>query len=255
MRAANLVVVAITLAFASSARGEVVQEQGIRASVAAAIKPNRLPRRGVAPIAVSLSTHVYSVGESRPPQLRKIVVAINSHAFLREGVQPRCGISRISPATSRVALKVCRPALVGQGQFSADVRIPSQTPFPSRGRLLAFNGMYRGSPAILAHIYGTKPFPTSFVLPFTIRRRGAGTYGTILSASLPSVTGEAGFVNGISLTLNGSSPGGQGPGYVTAGCPAPQGFSSVVFPLARCDLFFAGGLQLRSVLNSTCRPL
>jgi hypothetical protein len=56
--------------------------------------------------------------------------------------------------------------LVGTGTFATKILLPQQAPFPAGGKLYAFNGRYRGHPAILAHVFGTEPVPTSFTLPF-----------------------------------------------------------------------------------------
>ena len=143
--------------------------------------------------------------------------------------------------------------MIGEGHFSADVRLPEQSPFPSQGKLLAFNARYQGAPAIFAHIYGTEPAPTSYVLPFLITHT-RGTYGTVLEAQLPRVTGEWGFVTGISMALDRTfSYHGKPRSYLSAGCPAPAGFTGASFPLARTTFAFAGGLRLTSVLNRSCR--
>jgi len=135
--------------------------------------------------------------------------------------------------------------MVGTGYFSANVLLPEQSPFPSRGKILAFNGEVLGHPVIFAHIYGTKPVPTSYVLPFSVSRKGKGAYGTALEASLPQVTGEWGYVTGISLSLQ--------PKVLSAGCPAPKGASRAAFPLARTTFAFEGGLALSSTLNRSCK--
>ncbi|HUC07455.1 MAG TPA: hypothetical protein VMR96_05140, partial [Solirubrobacterales bacterium] len=128
-----------------------------------------------------------------------------------------------------------------------------QSPFPSLGKVLAFNGRFKGKPAIFAHIYGTTPVPTSYVLPFSISE-AKGTFGTTLSASLPQVTGEWGYVTGISLGLDRQfSAGGKQHTYLAASCPAPKGFSQAAFPLAKTTFSFDGGLALSSTLNRTCK--
>ena len=87
--------------------------------------------------------------------------------------------------------------------------------------------------------------PTSYVLPFSVSTQGKGAYGTTLEASLPQVTGEWGYVTGISLNL--------GPKVLSAGCPAPKGFEKAAFPLARTTFAFEGGLALSSTLNRSCQ--
>ena len=57
-------------------------------------------------------------------------------------------------------------------------------PFPAEGKLYAFNGEVEGKPAILAHVYGVRPAPTSFTLDFLLTR-SKGTFGTTLQVNLP----------------------------------------------------------------------
>jgi hypothetical protein len=233
---------------------EVSQKQGVRVSVKGALAPTSLPRRGAAPVAVSLSGRIATTtNATTPPQLQNLTIEINRQGHLSYKGLPRCRLGKIDPSTSQQALAACKDALVGEGHFSADVRIPEQSPFPSEGKLLAFNGTLGGSPAIFAHIYGTKPTPTSYVLPFLVKSSG-GTYGTILEASLPQVTGEWGFITAISMNLNRTfSSNGKTQGYLSAGCPAPKGLNKAFFPLLRTRFAFADGLNIDSVLHATCK--
>ncbi len=245
------VVFVLLIGGTGSSSAEVVQREGLRVSLQAGLKPGALPRQGSAPVAVAFSGSILLIQGQQLPQLRKLTIQINSHGAVRPAGTPRCPLSRIEPSSTSEALAACRSALVGEGRFSADVEVPEQSPFPASGRILAFNGRFRGAPAILAHIYGVAPYPTSFVLPFAIRRT-TGTYGTSLEALLPRITDEWGFVTGISLTL-GSTGSAGGNGFVTAGCPAPAGFPGVTFPLAKVSLYFAGGNDLSSVLDRSCK--
>lgn len=233
-------------------RAEVMQEHGVRVIVQGQMVPKKLPRRTPAPVSISLGARVRSTSAAQGPQLQRIEIALNRHGKLRSGSLPHCRYGQISPSTTAEALAACRSSLVGEGQFSADVRLPEQSPFPSVGRVLAFNGRFKGQPALFAHIYGTEPIPTSFVLPFVISRT-RGTYGTLLQASLPQVTGNWGFVRRITMDLSRKvGPRGETVGYLTASCPAPSGFSGAVFPLAKTTFSFSGGTDLSTVLIRHC---
>lgn len=241
-RGAAAIVVAVVFASGSLAIAEVSQKDGVRVSVSGSMNPTKLPRHGSAPIAVSVSGAISAVDRDVIPKLTEIEIEINRFGSLSTRGIPLCRLGHISPSTTQQALAACGPSLIGEGSFSADVRIPEQSPFPSRGRVLAFNGKLRGKPAILAHIYGTKPVPTSYVLPFSITR-SKGTFGTSLAASLPDVTGEWGYVTGIALELQRR--------VLSAGCPAPRGFKRAPFSLARTSFRF-GSLNLTSTLSRTC---
>jgi hypothetical protein len=241
---ALLAMALLVLSLPVAGEAEVTQKQGVRITVQGELSPSRLPRHGSAPVAVSVSGQIGSRGKAALPQLQKMKIAINGAGHLDIAGIPHCRIGHISPSTDRQALEECRSSLIGEGSFSANVVLPEQSPFPSVGRVLAFNGTLGGRPAIFAHIYGTKPLPTSYVLPFRVKRT-SGTYGTLLEAAFPRLTGEWGFVTGISLRFDKSR-------FLSAGCPAPSGFSKVVFPLIKTSFAFAGGLDLSSTLTRSC---
>lgn len=237
-------VMASAMLLGSSVSAEVSQEDGVRVSVTGKMSPTTLPRSGTAPVAVSLSGHIVPTKPGALPKLRRISIGINRYGKLDTRGIPVCRLGHIDPSTTVEAMAACGPSLVGEGHFSANVKIPEQSPFPSQGKVLAFSGKLKGEPAIFAHVYGTQPVQTSYVLPFQIEK-GNGTYGTTLEASLPNFTGEWGYVTGLSLNLDRR--------FLSAGCPAPKGFPGVVFPLMRTSFGFGGGLTLTSVLNRNCR--
>lgn len=243
----------LAVALAFSARAEVVQHRDIRVTFTGELRPSALPRHGSAPVTVSVGAKIASSGGVKPPQLRRMAIAINANGHLDPSGLPRCRVEQIQPATTEGALEACRASLVGRGSFSARVLLPEQAPFPSAGEVYAFNGTYQGRPAILAHVYGTQPAPTSYTLPFQITHT-RGTFGTLLSASLPQVTSEWGYITGLSLTLGRTfSTQGRRRSYLSASCPAPNGFPGATFPLAKASFGFAGGVKLDSTLNRSCK--
>jgi len=232
---------------------ETIQRGGVRVTVKATISPRRLPRRGTAPIHFSLATRIAAADGKVPPQLRRISVEINRHGHLDPTGLPVCSFAAIQPSNTETALAGCRRSLVGEGRFTAKVLIDQQAPFPSNGKVLAFNGRWHGRPAILAHVYGREPVPTSYTLPFVISSAGHGAYGTTLSASLPNFTSKWGYVTGIKLNLGRSFRfRGTRRSYLTAGCPAPRGFSSIPFSLSHTTLGFAGRKPIEQTLSGRC---
>lgn len=230
----------------------VVQRGGVRVSFDGKLTPHTLPRHGTAPVGIAVDAKIMGTGDGPPPQLRRIAIAINRNGQLRSNGLPICRTREIQPSTNAGALAACGSALVGEGHFSASVQLPEQSPFPSEGKVLAFNGRLHGKPAILAHIYGTQPAPTSYVLPFAVDE-SSGTYGTVLKALLPQATGNWGYVTGLRMNLRRRfSVNGKSRSYLSAGCPAPSGFPGAVFPLARTSFVFSGGTTLISILNRSC---
>ncbi len=231
----------------------VVQRGPVQVSFDGKLTPHALPRHGTAPVGIAVKTLISGTKGNTPPQLRRIAIEINRNGHFSAKGLPVCDQRDIQPSTTSGARAACGPSLVGEGHFSANVKLPRQSPFPSDGKVLAFNGRLRGKPAILAHIYGTQPVPTSIVLPFSIHET-RGTYGTVLETSLPRATGDWGYVTGLEMKLRRSFRyHGKRRSYLSAGCPAPPGFPGASFPLARTSFAFAGGAKLVSVLDRSCR--
>lgn len=243
-----------TLILGAHAGAEVIQHGQVRVAVDAKLTPKKLPRSGAAPVRFALSAKIASTEGLIPPQLRGIAIEINRNGHLDPAGLPSCSVEAIQPSTTAGALQACRRALVGEGRFSAKVLVPEQAPFPSSGKIVAFNGRWHGRPAILAHVYGAKPVPTSYTLPFVIGAVKRGTYGTALTASLPRFTSKWGYVTGISLSLGRSfSSHGTRRSYLMAGCPAPKGFPGASFSLSRASLSFAGRRPIEQTLTRSCR--
>ncbi|HET8567337.1 MAG TPA: hypothetical protein VFL77_12795 [Solirubrobacterales bacterium] len=247
---ASLATIAVGFSLAAHALGEVAQRGDIRVTFSGSFSPRKLPRSGRGAIAVSLGGKISSTDGTDPPGLGRIEIAINRVGHLDPTALPTCRLEQIQPASTAYARQVCGRARVGEGSFSAAVSIPEQAPYPSRGVVTAFNGREAGHPVVFLHIYGTEPLPTSFTLPLSVSR-GSGTFGTILRGKLPSVDAHVGFVTGITLKLNSVTRRGRS--YLSASCPAPRGFSGVVFPLARASFAFAGGAILAETLVRHCR--
>jgi hypothetical protein len=252
-RGVGLVVLLVALlGTAVLAQAEVVQKGSLRVSFEGKLTPTALPRSGEAPVRVAVSAKVEGVGGKAPPAMRTMTIEINRYGHLNRAGLPTCKLDQIQPATTVDALAICRRALVGEGQFHAAVLLNAQSPFPSRGKVYAFNGEVDGKPAILAHVYGTEPAPASYTIPFVVSRR-SGTFGMELKAQFPPVKEGAGYITGISLNLGATfTSHGKKQSLFTASCPAPKGFSQAVFPFARASVGFAGGKTLGTSLVRTC---
>jgi hypothetical protein len=250
-KAAVLCTVMALLALASLAAAETIQKGSLRIAFDGEITPAKLPRQGMGPVKVAVETKISSTNGKTPAQLTRIAIAINRHGRIDPTGLPVCEVDDIQPATTAKALEACRGSLVGEGHFSAEVALSRQATFPSEGKMFAFNGAYEGKPAILAHVYGTDPVPTSFTLPFVITQ-AKGTFATTLTATLPKADNNV--VTAIDLNLQRSfTYKGRKRSYAAAGCPAPKGFPGATFPFAKASYAFADGRRLSSTLTRSCR--
>jgi len=245
-----MVAMVLGLSMCATAFAAVVQEGNLRISIATRLSPYKLPRTTSAPIKAFIAGHVFTADGSTPPQLKRMDIEINRHGHIETEGLPVCRLSQIKATSTERAIAACGESLVGAGHFWASVVLPEQGVYHTTGRLLAFNGLSHGRPAVLAQIYTTQPFPSSFVVPFAITHLAKGRYGTKLSAELPEALGEWGFVDRIKMTI-GRTPR-EGRGYLDASCPAPRGTDTASFPLALADFAFAGGQALHATVTKSC---
>jgi hypothetical protein len=230
-----------------------VQIHDVRITVLSQIMPYRLPRVGTAPIAVFVAGHLENPKGGVPPQLQRLTIDVNRHGLLRSRGLPVCRIAQIQAVSTERALENCGPALIGSGQFWANIVFAEQPPYPTKGRLLIFNGRQHGKPAVFAQIYTAHPFNSSFVIPFSIRHISHDVYGTRLTASLPGALGSWGYLNRIKLTLKRRYVyRGQPLSYYSAGCPAPKGAQRTAFNLARTSFFFADRPRVDVTVAKSC---
>jgi hypothetical protein len=248
------IVAALGAMFATSlAVAATIQSEGLRVTVLSQIKPYKLPRTGTAPIAVFVAGHLQSAKGGIPPQLQEMTIEVNRRGLLQSWGLPVCRVETIQPATTGRALSVCGEALIGSGQFWANIVLPDQGAYRTQGRLLIFNGRQKGRPVILVHIYTSHPFNSSFVIPFSIRHVSKGPYGTELHASLPQALGDWGYLDRIKLTLKREYTfKGRRLSYFNAGCPAVKGADRASFPLAYAQFSFAERKPLGVTVDKTC---
>jgi hypothetical protein len=252
-RVVALAVLATTLIFgAALANAELIERGDLFVKFQGGIAPTALPRHADAPISVRVDGTVRSLSKERPPALRHIAIAINRGGRIDTRGLPVCRRSEIESADAERALDACRSSLVGRGRFAGAATFPEQNTFPLKGGILAFNSIVNGGRAILAHVYGTDPFPNSRIIVFHIRETD-GTFGTVLSAALPVSLNRYGYLKRIVLDLRREFVyRGRARSYLSAACAAPAGTRIGIFPFVRVSMTFADGRKLASTLIRTC---
>ncbi len=242
------------LIVAAVAQGELIQQGNLRVQFDGRLFPRELPRVQRAPVSVTLDGSVGTADGSSPPQLREMSVAVNRAGKLSVTGLPTCTATVLQQTTSEAALEACRPALVGHGSYAAGVNFPGAPLFPAQGKVLAFTGRLEGRPAILLHLYGSRPVKAAFVLPFRISRPSQGTFGTVFSTRIPALASGLGYVTDIEMTIGRKYRyAGQQRSFLSASCAAPAGFPGAIFQLAKATFSFANGQRLVSGLSRDCK--
>jgi hypothetical protein len=238
---------------ATIARGELAGSNGLFVSFGGGFTPRSLPRDRDVPVTVNLNVSIKTNDGSRPPQLRRITLAVNRYGRLTTKGLPACHPALLESTDPPTALARCRSALVGRGHFAANVEFPNRAPFPVQGQMLAFNGRAHGRPAILLHIHGSNPVEVTVVLTFTIQHPKHGKFGTVLSTKIPRLASDLGYVTDVALEFNRRySYQGKQYSFLSARCAAPTGFPGAIFSFTRGTFTFAASKPIVTTLTRDC---
>jgi hypothetical protein len=246
--------IVLVLGMAALAQGESIQDGNLVVSFNGGISPHALPRSEPAPVTVTVDTTISTTdGVDPPPQLRKITIGINREGEIFDRGLPTCRVRRIQPTTIRAARRICGGAIVGSGHVGVRVHLPNQPPFDFTGPMLVFNAERSGGKRrLLAQVYGIKP-PSAFVLTFKIVKQ-KGTFGNLIRTNLPRPAREWAYVTHFDMKLRRTYVyKGKRHSFISAACPAPNGFPGAVYPFARGKFGFADGRTVSETLVRDCK--
>lgn len=248
-----LCAVALIGVMAAVAQAELTASGNLFITFKGGIAPTALPREEAAPITVSMAGKVRTLSGEKPPALRNVTVALNRAGVLDTRGLPTCSTGRLEGSTSSQALASCSDALVGRGRYRARTTYPESPPQPTIGTILAFNARLHGKQAILGQVFSVQPVRSTSVIVFGISHP-SGTFGTVLSGSVPSALTKYSYLKRISLRLHRTYVhGGSAHSYLSAPCSAPKGLSKASFPFVKASLSFADGRTLAATLTRTCK--
>ena len=120
--------VIVTGVLAAAAAAEVVQSGNVRITFHAEFIPHELPRDRPAPIAVEVEGKISTTDGSHPPPLQRLRVELNSPGKIETRGLPACRAATLQSTSSDLALARCRPALVGHGNFEAQLPFAGADP-------------------------------------------------------------------------------------------------------------------------------
>lgn len=251
--AAVIGALAIVLAGALGAQAEQDQKGNLIGLFHGGISPSRLPRTELAPVTVQMGGKIRTTDKSAPPKLLQIILDINAHGHVQTKGLGSCSLGKLNSISAADAKRTCGDALIGHGNVTSRVTLPEQGSFASNGSLLAFNGRYKGHPAVFAQVESGPPLPLTYVIPFEVKKK-KGTFATELVGILPEIASEYGYISAFDLSLGRIYRyHGKKLSYAAASCPAPKGFTLGTFPLARSSYVFADGRTLSGTLVRTCK--
>jgi hypothetical protein len=247
-------VMVLALGLVGAAVSGAVNNGNLRVLFNGNIGPKKLPRHGVAPVSVQMGGKIQTKDGTPPPRLAEIQLEINKHGVIDSKGLPTCALGALHNASDARAKRVCGPAEVGHGSVTSRIKLPEQEEFATSGPLYAFNGRYKGKPAIFAHVSSHGKLSITYVIVFQIEKGKSKGYGTALVAKVPEIASGAGHISAFNLSLHRNyMSGGKKKSYISAGCPLPPGVPVAPYKFARATYIFEGGTTLSEQLEETCR--
>jgi len=241
----------LAIGWAAASEAAKVQSGNVVVTFNADFAPRSLPRHRAAPVKIEVNGDIATTDGSHPPPLRRLEVEVNRAGQIYSRGLPVCFAPPLQSTSTEQALERCRPALVGQGHFQADVKLGDEV--VAAGRVLAFNSRRGGRQALLLHFFAGIPVRFTLVVPLTISHRSEGDFGTVLRTKVPKLGGGLGSVTELHLTIGRRySYHGKRRSYVSAACAAPPGFTTVPFPFVRGSFRFEGHRQVTETLTKSC---
>lgn len=247
--AAVLIVAAVFgTALIVSAGADTVKINGLVFTVDGGIAPKKLPRKGEAPISLTVSGTIAKEDGTHPPALKTLLLEFDKHGRLNTKGLPTCTVGKLANTLTAQARSVCGKALIGSGRVSADIALPEQDPFGASGPLLIFNGKPKdGHQVLIFHVHAHVPAPTTFVTTATISK-GKGKYGTAALVQIPSIVHGQGSLTAFKATLRKTwTYKGKKQSLLLAGCPNGSLY-------ARGEFAFADGTTGSGSVVRPCTP-
>lgn len=213
------------------------------------ISPDKLPRRGKAPITARLSGEIETRDGTHPPAVETLDLEIDRTIAIDAVGLPVCRAGQLQSRNTADAKGACPGAIVGSGKAEVEVAFPEQAPFRSTGPLVLFNGGVKGrTTTLFLHAYVAVPAPTAVVVRATITRIDRGRFGLQIAARIPKIAGGSGSATMFDLRVGRKyNYKGKRKSLLVAGCPTGTW-------LARGDVLFSDGTRLGITHPFSCTP-
>jgi hypothetical protein len=213
------------------------------------ISPDKLPKRGTAPVTATFHGKIETRDGSHPPALESIKAEFDKTIGVEAEGLPTCRPGQIQATSSAGARRACGSAIVGGGTAGVEVSFPEQAPITSTGPVLLFNGGVKGrTTKVLLHTYVNVPAPTAIVVVAAVTRINRDPYGLELTARIPKIAGGAGSTMEFDLKVGRKyTYKGEKKSFLVAGCPTGHW-------LARGEVRFSDQTRLGLSHVFTCTP-
>jgi hypothetical protein len=132
-----LATVVLVILGGGSAHAAALSGAGISGTVTASVKPSSLPKRGSAPVTLSIEG---TVDVEQPKPIKTVTVQLDRQLAVSGARLPTCQPGEVTGIVPAAARRKCKGALVGSGGLTQRFQYPEQAPFDVHGSMLFFNG-------------------------------------------------------------------------------------------------------------------
>jgi hypothetical protein len=183
--------------------------------------PTALPKKTLAPIALTAEGKIATLDGSHPPALKEAIVETDKNGAVNVKGYPTCTSGKLQSRDTASAKAVCKSAIIGEGKTNVEIAFPEQNPIPVSSKLLVFNGgTAGGTTTMFIHAYITVPTPAAIVTTLKIKKIHNGRYGLKTVATIPKIAGGSGSVTSFSLKIDKKyTYKGKKVSVLTAKCP------------------------------------
>ncbi len=209
------------LVVANGATAETATVGNIKFTANGGFSPKKLPKKTLAPIALTAEGKIRTLDGTHPPALKEVLLETDKNGAIDVKHYPTCTSGKLQAQTVDAARAICRKALIGEGKTKIEIAMKDQKPIQVSSDLLVLNGGYRGGTTTLfIHAYITVPVPAAVVTTVKIKKIKKGRYGLLSVASIPVIAGGSGSVTDFKLKVDKKfTYKGKKVSVLTAKCP------------------------------------
>lgn len=197
--------IALTVAGIASAGNKpiTVRSGNLEFTFNGGFSPSALPKKTLAPIALTAEGKVKTVDGTHPPALTEALIETDKNGAVSVKGFPTCTSGKLQSQDTKHAEAICKSAIVGSGTTNVEIAFPESKPIPVSSKLIVFNGGEKGGVVTLyIHAYITVPTPAAIVTTVKIKKIHHGRYGLESIATIPKIAGGSGSVTSFSLKID-----------------------------------------------------
>jgi hypothetical protein len=165
--------------------------------------PKALPKKEMAPIALTAEGKIATLDGSHPPALKEAIIETDKNGAIQTKGYPTCTSGKLQATDTKAAEKACGSAIVGTGTTTIQIAFAEQNPINVNSKLLVINGGESGGTTTLyIHAYITVPTPAAVVTTVKIKKHVHGRFGYTSVATIPKIAGGNGSVTSFNLKID-----------------------------------------------------